>query len=145
MAEETQQTGDEGKETPSAIVVRETPEVEEVDESSDITLSGLFNQEVEEEVVEGKEEGKKEEPASKAVEGAAAKIALEEQNRLLQEQRDQINFARVNAINETAFQNNLALSSYAFDRDLELAGDISKGNFIGSVLAGVADKVISSI
>ena len=72
-------------------------------------------------------------------------ISQNAQNRLLQEQRDQINFARVNAINETAFQNNLALSSYAFDRDLELAGDISKGNFIGSVLAGVADKVISSI
>ena len=72
-------------------------------------------------------------------------ISQNAQNRLLQEQRDQINFARVNAINETAFQNNLALSSYAFDRDLELAGDISKGNFIGSILAGVADKVISSI
>ena len=72
-------------------------------------------------------------------------ISQNAQNRLLQEQRDQINFARVNAINETAFQNNLALSSYAFDRDLELAGDISKGNFIGSVLAGVADKVISKI
>jgi len=72
-------------------------------------------------------------------------ISQNAQNRLLQEQRDQINFARVNAINETAFQNNLALSSYAFDRDLELAGDISKGNFIGSILAGVADKVISKI
>ena len=41
---------------------------------------------------------------------------------------------RIDALNEKAFQNNLALSSYAFDRDLQLAGDISTGNVIGDLL-----------
>ena len=72
-------------------------------------------------------------------------ISQNAQNRLLQEQRDQINFARVNALNETAFQNNLALSSYAYDRDLDLAADISTGNAIGGILGGIADTVIGGI
>jgi hypothetical protein len=72
-------------------------------------------------------------------------ISQNAQNRLLQEQRDQINFARVNSLNETAFQNNLALSSYAYDRDLDLAADISTGNAIGGILGGIADTVIGGI
>jgi hypothetical protein len=66
-------------------------------------------------------------------------ISQNAQNRLLQEQRDQINFARVNSLNETAFQNNLALSSYAFDRDLELAGDIATGSVVGDLLGSAFD------
>ena len=61
-------------------------------------------------------------------------ISQNAQNRLLTEQKDQVNFARVNALNEKEFQNNLALSSYAYDRDLQLAGDISTGNVIGDLL-----------
>ena len=66
-------------------------------------------------------------------------ISQNAQNRLLTEQKDQVNFARVNALNEKAFQNNLALSSYAFDRDLELAGDIATGGVVGDLLGGAFD------
>ena len=66
-------------------------------------------------------------------------ISQNAQNRLLTEQKDQVNFARVNALNEKAFQNNLALSSYAFDRDLELAGDIATGGVVGDLLGTAFD------
>jgi len=71
-------------------------------------------------------------------------ISQTAQNNLLQEHRDQVNFSRVTSLNETAFQNQLALSSFAFDKDIELAADIAQGQLEGRVLGNITDFVFSS-
>ena len=68
-------------------------------------------------------------------------------NNLLQEDRDKVNFARVNSLNDTAFKNQLALSSFAFDRNLKTSRDIARGaqrtRIIDTVVGGVVDFVFS--
>ena len=70
-------------------------------------------------------------------------ISQTAQNNLLQEYRDQVNFARVTSLNETAFQNQLALSSFAFDKDLELAEQVSRSAVETRLLGGVIDAVFN--
>tara|TARA_R100001591_G_scaffold52826_1_gene62914 strand:+ start:233 stop:2173 length:1941 start_codon:yes stop_codon:yes gene_type:complete len=68
-------------------------------------------------------------------------------NNLLQEDKDKVNFARVNSLNDTAFKNQLALSSFAFDRNLETSKEIARGaqqtRLINTVVGGVVDFVFS--
>jgi len=65
----------------------------------------------------------------------------------LQEDKDKVNFARVNSLNDTAFKNQLALSSFAFDRNLETSKEIARGaqqtRLINTVVGGVVDFVFS--
>ena len=60
---------------------------------------------------------------------------------LLQEQRDQINFARINSINEQSFKRQLALASFTFDKNLKLSKDIARGQQRQMVLGTVLDAV----
>lgn len=71
-------------------------------------------------------------------------ISRTAQANLLQEARDIQNFSRLEAINEEAFQNQLAISSFAHDKDLELATNIAKGRVVGKILGGVVDSVLSN-
>ena len=68
-------------------------------------------------------------------------------NNLLMEDKDKVNFARVNSLNDTAFKNQLALSSFAFDRNLETSKEIARGaqqtRLINTVVGGVVDFVFS--
>jgi len=70
-------------------------------------------------------------------------ISQTAQNNLLQEHRDQVNFSRVSSLNNQAFENQLALSSFAFDKDIELAADIAEGRLetriIGAAIEAVFD------
>ncbi len=68
-------------------------------------------------------------------------ISQTAQNNLLQEHRDQVNFARVSSLNNESFQNQLALSSFAFDKDIELAADIAEGRLETRILGAVVDAV----
>nr|BAR34555.1 hypothetical protein [uncultured Mediterranean phage uvMED] len=76
-----------------------------------------------------------------------AKYAISQtaQANLLQEQRDQVNYARVTSLNDIQFQNQIALASYAFDKDLDLAEGIAKGNLTGRILGTLADKTFGVI
>lgn len=67
------------------------------------------------------------------------------QNNLLQSYRDQVNFARVNSLNEKAFQDQLALASFRFDKDVALAKDIAQGDIEGRILGNISDFVFSDI
>ena len=60
---------------------------------------------------------------------------------LLQEQRDQINFARVNSVNEQSFKRQLALASFTFDKNLKLSQDIARGQQRQMILGTVLDAV----
>jgi hypothetical protein len=71
-------------------------------------------------------------------------ISRTAQANILQEARDAHNFARLEAVNETAFQNQLAIASFAFDKDLELSTNIAKGRVTGKILGGVVDAVLSN-
>ena len=71
-------------------------------------------------------------------------ISRTAQANILQEARDAHNFARLEAVNETAFQNQLAMASFAHDKDLELSRNIAKGRVFGKILGGVADAVLSN-
>ena len=68
-------------------------------------------------------------------------ISQNAQNQILQQQRDEINFARVNALNAQQYQYNLALASFAFDRDLDLAEDVALGGLFGQVAGGLVQTV----
>ena len=72
-------------------------------------------------------------------------ISQTAQANLLQEQRDQVNFARVTSLNDIQFQNQIALASYAFDKNLDLAEGIAKGNLTGRILGTLADKTFGVI
>jgi len=65
----------------------------------------------------------------------------------LQEDRDKVNFARVNSLNDTAFKNQLALTSYTFDRNLQTSRDIARGaqrtKLVDTVVGGFVDYVFS--
>ena len=76
-----------------------------------------------------------------------AKYAISQtaQANLLQEQRDQVNYARVTSLNDIQFQNQIALASYAFDKDLDLAEGIAKGNLTGRILGTLADKTFGVV
>ena len=63
------------------------------------------------------------------------------QSNLLQQHRDELNFARVNALNEDDYKRTLAISSFAYDRDLELAEDIASGATTYAVLGGVVSAL----
>ena len=71
------------------------------------------------------------------------KISQNAQANLLQEARDAQSFARLTAVNEETFQNQLAIASFAHDKDLELATNIAKGRVGGKILGGVVDAVLS--
>ena len=60
---------------------------------------------------------------------------------LLQEQRDLINFARVNSVNEQTFKNQLALASFTFDKNLKLSKDIQRGQLRTALVGTVVDAV----
>jgi len=68
-------------------------------------------------------------------------------NNLLQEDRDKVNFARVNSLNDTAFRNQLALTSFSFDKNLETSKDIARGaqrtRIVNNVVGGIVDFVFS--
>ena len=68
-------------------------------------------------------------------------------NNLLQEDRDKVNFARVNSLNDTAFKNQLALTSFSFDQNLKASRDIARGaqrtRLVDTVVGGVVDFVFS--
>jgi len=68
-------------------------------------------------------------------------------NNLLQEDRDKVNFARVNSLNDTAFKNQLALTSFSFDRNLEVSKEIARGaqrtRIVNTVVGGIVDTVFS--
>tara|TARA_R100001443_G_scaffold4800_3_gene13405 strand:+ start:1882 stop:3804 length:1923 start_codon:yes stop_codon:yes gene_type:complete len=68
-------------------------------------------------------------------------------NNLLQEDRDKVNFARVNSLNDTAFKNQLALTSFSFDRNLQVSKEIARGaqrtRIVNTVVGGIVDKVFS--
>lgn len=68
-------------------------------------------------------------------------ISQNAQAQILQQQRDEINFARVNALNEQQYQYNLALASYAYDRDLDLAQDVAMGGLVGQVAGGLIGAI----
>jgi len=68
-------------------------------------------------------------------------ISQNAQAQILQQQRDEINFARVNALNEQQYQYNLALASYAYDRDLDLAEDVAMGGLVGQVAGGLIGAI----
>jgi len=70
-------------------------------------------------------------------------ISQTARNNMLQEQRDQINFARVTSTNERSFKDQLALASFSFDNNLKLAKDIQKGSLKTKILGTVVDAVIS--
>ena len=68
-------------------------------------------------------------------------------NNLLQEDRDKVNFARVNSLNDTAFKNQLALTSFSFDRNLQASRDIARGaqrtRIVNTVVGGIVDTIFS--
>jgi len=70
-------------------------------------------------------------------------ISQTARNNNLQEQRDQINFARVTSTNERSFKDQLALASFTFDNNLKLANDIQKGSIKTKVIGTVVDAVFS--
>lgn len=71
-------------------------------------------------------------------------ISQNAQAQILQQQRDEINFARVNALNEQQYQYNLALSSFAYDKDLDLAEDVAMGGLFGQVAGSLIGAVFGS-
>ena len=68
-------------------------------------------------------------------------------NNLLMEDKDKVNFARVNSLNDTAFKNQLALTAYSFDRNLQTTQEIARGaqqtRLVNSIVGGVVDFVFS--
>jgi len=68
-------------------------------------------------------------------------------NNLLQEDRDKVNFSRVNSLNDTAFKNQLALTSFSFDRNLQVSKEIARGaqrtRIVNTVVGGIVDSVFS--
>ena len=70
-------------------------------------------------------------------------ISQNAQANLLQQHRDELNATRVNALNERDYLRTLALSSFAYDRDLEAAEEIQGSALITNLLGGVASYVIS--
>ena len=70
-------------------------------------------------------------------------ISQNAQAQILQQQRDEINFARVTALNDQEYRNNLALASYAYDRDLDLSQDLAVGGLFGSIAGGIISSVFS--
>ena len=70
-------------------------------------------------------------------------ISQNAQAQILQQQRDEINFARVTALNDQEYRNNLALASFAYDRDLDLASDLAAGGLFGSVAGGIISAVFA--
>jgi hypothetical protein len=68
-------------------------------------------------------------------------ISQNAQAQILQQQRDEINFARVAALNDQEYRNNLALASYAYDKDLDLASDVAMGGLFGSIAGGIVGAV----
>jgi hypothetical protein len=68
-------------------------------------------------------------------------ISQNAQAQVLQQQRDEINFARVAALNDQEYRNNLALASYAYDKDLDLASDVALGGLFGSIAGGIIGAV----
>ena len=68
-------------------------------------------------------------------------ISQNAQAQILQQQRDEINFARVAALNDQEYRNNLALASYAYNRDLDLASDVAMGGLFGSIAGGIIGAV----
>jgi len=70
-------------------------------------------------------------------------ISQNAQAQILQQQRDAINFAQVTALNDQKYRNNLALASYAYDRDLDLASDLAVGGLFGSIAGGIISSVFA--
>ena len=68
-------------------------------------------------------------------------ISMSAMANTLQQHRDELQFARVNSQNEEQFNYNLALASYTFDKNLDLASDIAVGGFMADVGVGVVKAV----
>jgi len=66
-------------------------------------------------------------------------------NKLLQDFKDREYYARTLARDQKQFDNTLALSSFAFDKNLKTSKEIAQGRLVGGVLAGVADSVFNNI
>jgi len=67
------------------------------------------------------------------------------QANVLQDARDKVNFARVNSLNEQQYHYELALQSFAADKNLENTETIAKGQIVGNVLASAADAIFTSV
>jgi len=67
------------------------------------------------------------------------------QANVLQDARDKVNFARVNSLNEQQYQYELALQSFAADKNLENTQTIASGQIVGNVLASAADAIFTSV
>lgn len=56
---------------------------------------------------------------------------------ILQQHRDELQFARTSALNEDEFNYNIAHASFAFDKNLELAADVAAGSLFTDVATAV--------
>lgn len=65
-------------------------------------------------------------------------ISQNAQANLLQQHRDELNAVRVNAVNDANYHRQLALSSFAYDRDLEAAEEISSTGLLTTILGSAA-------
>ena len=60
---------------------------------------------------------------------------------ILQQHRDELQFARTSALNEDEFNYNLAQASIAFDKNLELAANVASGSLFTDIAVGVVKTV----
>jgi hypothetical protein len=61
---------------------------------------------------------------------------------VLQQHRDELQFARTSALNEDEFNYNLAHASFAFDKNLELAADVAAGSLFTDIATMAVDYVL---
>jgi len=61
---------------------------------------------------------------------------------VLQQHRDELQFARTSALNEDEFNYNLAHASFAFDKNLELAADVASGSLFTDLATTAIDFIL---
>jgi len=66
-------------------------------------------------------------------------------NKLLQDFKDREFYARTIARDQNQFNNTLALSSFAFDKNLKTSKEVAQGRLVGGVLASAADSIFNSV
>jgi hypothetical protein len=47
-------------------------------------------------------------------------------------------------LNDQEYRNNLALASFAYDKDLDLASDVAMGGLFGSIAGGIISDVFKT-
>ena len=66
-------------------------------------------------------------------------------NKLLQDFKDREFYARTIARDQNQFNNTLALSSFAFDKNIKTSKEVAQGRLVGGVLASAADSIFNSV